>query len=71
MVGAMFVMKIRPGHKEHLIEALKERGRIAAATEPGLRRFEFYPYGNDTDRIWFYEGYVDEEALNIHLKGPV
>jgi len=37
MVGAIFVMKIKPGHKEHLIEALKEHGCIAAATEPGLR----------------------------------
>ena len=70
MVGIIFVMKIKRGHKEHLIEALKEHGRIAAATEPGLRRFDFYPDPNDSDRIWFYEAYVDEEALDIHLKGP-
>ncbi len=70
MVGAIFVMKIRPGHKGHLIEALKEHGRIAAATEPGLGRFDFYSDPNDHNGTWFYEAHVDEEALSTHLKGP-
>jgi len=70
MFGAIFVMKIKPGHKEHLIEALKEHGSVAAATEPGLRRFDIYPDPNDPNRIWFYEAYEDEEAFNVHLKGP-
>ena len=43
MFGGIFVMKIKPGHREHLIEALKEHGRAAKATEPGLRRFDIYP----------------------------
>jgi len=42
MFGGIFVMKIKPGHREHLIEALKEHGRTAKATEPGLRRFDIY-----------------------------
>ena len=70
MFGAIFVMKIKPGHREHLIEALKEHGRAAKATEPGLRRFDIYPDPHDTNRIWFYEGYVDEAAFDVHLKGP-
>ncbi len=26
MIGVIFVMEIKPGHKEHLVEAQKEHG---------------------------------------------
>ncbi|MCH8223857.1 MAG: antibiotic biosynthesis monooxygenase [Chloroflexi bacterium] len=70
MIGAIFVMKTKPGHREHFIEALKEHGRAATATEPGLRRFDIYPDQEEPDWIWFAEGYVDRDALDSHLKGP-
>ena len=70
MIGAIFVMKIKAGHREHLIEALKTHGRYATANEKGLRRFDIYPDADDENRIWFYEAYVDDEALNEHLEGP-
>ena len=70
MIGAIFVMKIIPGHKEHLIEALIEHGRAARATEPGCKRFDIYPDQKEENWIWFCEGYVDQAALEIHLEGP-
>ncbi len=69
MVRAIFAVKIKPGHREHLLQALTEPGRIAAATEAGLRRFDMYPDPHDPNRLGFYEAYVDEEALNMHLQG--
>ncbi|MDA1279551.1 MAG: putative quinol monooxygenase [Chloroflexi bacterium] len=70
MIGAVFVMKIIPGHKEHLLEALKEHGRVASATEPGCLRFDIYPDQKEENWIWFCEGYVDRDALSVHLEGP-
>lgn len=70
MVGGMMVIKIKPGHREHLLEALKEHGRVAFNSEPGLVRFDIYPDPDDADSIWFYEAYVDQEAFELHLESP-
>ncbi len=69
MIGAVFVMKIKPGHREHLVEALVMHGRAAAATEPGCLRFDIFPDQENPNWIWFCEGYVDRDALNVHLNG--
>jgi quinol monooxygenase YgiN len=70
MIGAIFVMKIIPGHKEHLIEALIKHGQAARATEPGCVRFDIFPDQKEENWIWFSEGYVDEEAIETHINGP-
>ena len=55
MIAAFIPMQIKPGHKDHLIEALKDHSRIATATEPGTNRIDIYQDPEDADRIWFYE----------------
>ena len=69
MIAAFFPMQIKPGHKDHLIGALKDHARIATATEPGTKRIDIYQDPEDADRIWFYEAYVDQAAFDAHLQG--
>ena len=69
MLGAIFVIKIKPGHRDHMIEALKKHGDVVATTEPGCLRFEIFPDHEDENKIWFFEAYEDQAALDTHLIG--
>ena len=69
MIGVMFVLKIKPGHREHLIGALSEHGRVVSESELGCLRFEVFPDQADENKIWFFEAYEDQAAFEIHLKG--
>lgn len=69
MFALFFPRQIKPGHKEHFIEFLKEHGRGSKATEPETLRYEFFQDPTDANRIWLYEAYVDEAALQVHVEG--
>ena len=69
MYALLIPRQIKPEHKEHFIEILKEHGRGSRATEPQTKRYEFYQDPSDTNRIWLYEAYVDAAALQVHVKG--
>lgn len=69
MYALLIPRQIKPDHKEHFIEILKQHGRGSKATEPQTKRYEFYQDPGDTNRIWLYEAYVDEAALQTHVQG--
>ena len=62
-------MQIEANHNSHFVETLKQHARRSKATEPGIKRFEFYQDPADPNRIWFHEAYWDEAALRAHLQG--
>src|SRR4051812_7740863 len=54
-----------PGQRDQLIEALQ--GALAnAETEPGTLTYILHEDSKDADAIWFYEMYVDKDALTAH-----
>lgn len=69
MKAAFFGIRFKPDHTAHAIEALKEHCRTALAIEPGAKRHEFYLDPEDPNKIWFYEAFVDEAAIEIHIRG--
>ena len=62
-------VQIKEGHKEDYLKAVLENGQ-GAVTEPGCVRFDVIQDGGDPNRIWFYEVYRDEAALQAHLQTP-
>ena len=69
MHALLIPRQIKPDHKEHFIEFLKEHGRGSKAIEPRTLRYEFYQDPADTNLIWLYEAYEDEAALQVHVQG--
>ncbi len=68
MYALLIPRQIKPDHKGHFIESLKEHGRGSKASEPDTKRYEFYQDPDDTNRIWLYEAYTDKAAWGCTLK---
>ena len=62
-------MQIDPAHVEEVIAAYKEHGRVAAATEPGLVRFDVHQDQAEPTRIILYEAYAGDAAHAAHVAG--
>jgi quinol monooxygenase YgiN len=62
-------MQIDAAHVQEVIDAYKEHGRVASATEPGLVRFDVHQEQADPTRILLYEAYASPEAHATHVEG--
>lgn len=65
----IITMQVEPQHREQVLEAYREHGRVAAASEPGLLRFDVHQDANDPNRIVLYESYASDEAHTCHVEG--
>ena len=65
----MITMQIDAAHREEVVEAYREHGRVASETEPGLVRFDVHQDGADANTLYLYEAYADDEAHRIHVEG--
>ena len=70
----MFVIiapiQIKEGHREEFIKAMLDDAKGSVRDEPGCLRFDVIQDGSDSNRIWLYEVYVDEDAFKAHLQTP-
>lgn len=70
----MFVIiapiQIKDGYREEFIEAMIDDAKGSVNNEVGCLRFDVIQDGDDPNRIWLYEIYVDEAAFQVHLKAP-
>ena len=70
----MFVIvapiQVNPEFKDRFIEEIVLDARGSVSNEPGCLRFDVIQDGNDPNRIWLYEVYVDEAAFGEHTKAP-
>jgi autoinducer 2-degrading protein len=62
-------MQIDPAHVQDVIDAYAEHGRVAAASEPGLVRFDVHQDEADPTRIILYEAYASDAAHAAHVAG--
>jgi autoinducer 2-degrading protein len=65
----IITMQIDPDHVQEVIDAYKEHGRVAAASEPGLVRFDVHQDQADPARIVLYEAYASDAAHAAHVTG--
>lgn len=54
-----------PGQRDQLIAAL-QAALDTAEGEPGTLRYILHEDTADADVVWFYETYIDQEALVAH-----
>ncbi len=63
-------IQIKEGFKEQYINGITENARGAVNDEPGCMRFDVIQDASDSNRIWVYEVYRDEEAFQAHTQAP-
>ena len=63
-------IQIKPGFKDKFIEEMIADARGSVSNEPGCLRFDIVQDGGDPNRIWLYEVYKDEAAVQEHGKAP-
>ena len=66
----MASIQINEGHSEEYIEAILEDARGSVRDEPGCVRFDVIQDGGDPNKIWVYEVFKDEAAVEAHRQAP-
>lgn len=70
MIGLIVAIKIKPGHKEAFMESMYGDARGSNNDEPGCLRFDVLQDTEDPNRIFLYEIYRDEAAVEAHRAAP-
>ena len=59
---------ILPAYKEQFLEGMIEHAKLSLRDEPGCIRFDIIQDANDNNKIWLYEVFTDDEAVEAHPK---
>lgn len=70
MIALIVTVNIKPERREAFMEALMGDARGANEDEPGCLRFDVIQDGSDLNRIYLYEVYRDDAALEAHRQAP-
>ena len=70
MIALVVTIRIQPPHREAFMEAMLDDARHSVQDEPGCLRFDVLKDLDDPNRIFLYEVYRDEEALEAHRQAP-
>ena len=59
-------IQVKPEHREAFIEATLDDARGSVQDEPGCLRFDVLQDDKDPNRIYLYEVYRDQAAIEAH-----
>ena len=62
--------EIKAEYKEQYLKELVEVARISVREEPGCLRLDVIQDGNDSNRVWVYEVFKDQAAVEAHMQLP-
>ena len=63
--------RVQPGTKARFLEIIREHAAQTLASEEGCLRFEVCDPIEGGDRVFLYEMYADEAALEVHKASPI
>ena len=70
MIALIVTIQIKPEHREAFMESMFGDARGSNNDEPGCLRFDVLQDSEDPNRIFLYEIYKDEAALDAHRQAP-
>ena len=70
MVTLIFRMRIQDGKEKGAIAALETMCAAVVENEPGTLAYVFHRSLEDANEVVLYESYVDDGALQAHIKTP-
>jgi quinol monooxygenase YgiN len=70
VIALLVQLDLNPGQKDAFVaRALEHRGNVIG-NEPGCLRFDLVLPDEGGDRVYLYEVYADDEALQTHFNTP-
>ncbi|RMD63223.1 MAG: antibiotic biosynthesis monooxygenase [Alphaproteobacteria bacterium] len=63
-------LKLVPGTRERFIARVREHARTCLASEPGCLQFDILIPTDDGERVFLYEVYADQAAIEAHDATP-
>lgn len=66
MISIFVTIQIAPGKRDAFVEAVLDDAKGSVRDEPGCYRFDVLQDQSDLNRIYLYEVYADEAALEAH-----
>jgi (4S)-4-hydroxy-5-phosphonooxypentane-2,3-dione isomerase len=69
-LALLVAIKIKPGYRDQFVNALMDDAKGSVNNEPGCLRFDVLQDSENPDRIYLYEVYKDEKALEAHRAAP-
>ena len=70
MIALIVTFQIKPEHREAFMESMFGDARGSNNDEPGCLRFDVLQDSEDPNRIFLYEIYRDDAALEAHRQAP-
>ena len=63
-------LRAAPGKGDALAALLTEQAGVVRKTEPGCLYYRLHRSTQDPDVFVFYEAYVNQAELDVHMKSP-
>ncbi len=70
MIALVVVIEIKPGHRREFMESMLDDAQHSVTDEPGCLRFDVLEDREDSNRIFLYEVYENDAALEAHGRTP-
>lgn len=62
--------RLEPGTQRRFLDVVTPNAQASVRDEPGCRRFDILLPKEQSDCVWLYEIYDDEDAFAAHLATP-
>ncbi len=70
MIALVVIIEIKPGYRQQFMESMLDDAQHSVQDEPGCLRFDVLEDRQDSNRIFLYEVYEDDAALEAHGQTP-
>ncbi|MHA6495424.1 putative quinol monooxygenase [Pseudomonas borbori] len=68
MYSILLKTRLKPGSRDAFLSAMRNNAAASVRDEPGCISFDVLLDRSDSDVVWLYEIYVDEAALDDHMR---
>ena len=70
MITIIFRIKVKEGKEAEALAEIEKMGSAVEANEPETLAYVFHKLLDDPMQLVLFESYVDDEALQAHVKTP-
>lgn len=68
MYSILLKTRLKPGSRDTFLQAMHDNAAASVRDEPGCLTFDVLLDRRDDTLVWLYEVYVDEAALDAHMR---
>ena len=63
-------VKLKTGKRDAFADRVRQHGEICLDKEPGCLQFDVLVPTDGSDRVFLYEVYADQAAMDAHMETP-